>query len=89
MDEDDDTDIEVAEEVVAIEPIPWHNSDTAAAAFMFAASISEAASVHFRHLATLAMGQAVHEWHETDREELVDETIADISRLAETKESDG
>lgn len=89
MDEDDERETEVIEEVVAIEPVPWHNSDTAAAAFMFAAQMAEATSVHFRNLAMLAMGQSVHEWHTEDREEFVDETIADISRLAETKESDG
>ena len=89
MDEDDDREIEVVEEVAAVEPVPWHNSDTAAAAFMFASSMADATAQHFRYLAMLAMGQSVHEWHEADREEFVDETISDIASLAETKESDG
>lgn len=89
MDEDEDREIDTVEEVALVEPVPWHNSDTAAAAFMFAAQMAEATSQHFRNLAMLAMGQSVHEWHEEDREEFIDETINDISRLAETKESDG
>lgn len=88
MDEYDDNETEVVEEIV-IQPTPWHNSDTAAAAFFFAAQMAEAAATHFANLASLAMGQAVHEWHEQDREEMAAETIMDIAKLAQIKESDG
>jgi len=51
--------------------------------------MAEAAATHFANLASLAMGQSVHEWHQQDREEMAADTIMDIAKLAQTKESDG
>lgn len=84
MDDNEDYDDTVVEEVVEIDPIPWHNSDTAAAAFMFASQIAAASAQHFQHLAMLALGQSAHEWVQADRSEFADETVADILKLPET-----
>lgn len=83
MDDNEDFE-ETVEEVVEVDPIPWHNSDTAAAAFMFASQLAAASAQHFQNLAMLALGQSAHEWLQNDRTEFADETVADILKLPET-----
>ena len=86
MDEDEDfTDIDI-EEVRVVEATPWFNSDTVATSMLYAAQMAQAASEHFQNLALLALGQSAHEWVRQDREEFVDETASDISKLPEVKE---
>lgn len=84
--EDDDFDIldlpeEDAEEVVG--PTPWHNSDTAAVSFLFAAEIASAAAEHFRSLSRLALGQSAHEWFESDKREFIEDSLTTIDNLPE------
>ena len=87
--DDEDLSVEETENVALVEAVPWHNSDTVAASFAFAAQISAAAASHFQNLAFLALGQSAHEWAEDDREEFAEETVTDLMKLAETKETDG
>ena len=92
MDENDDFDTELeveVEQAVVVEATPWFNSDTVATSMMFASQVAQAAADHFQNLAFLALGQSAHEWVQKDREEFVDETASDISRLLEVKEQDG
>ena len=88
MDEDDEI-TEVIEEVVAIEPTPWFNSDTVATSMMYAADMARAAANHFQNLALLALGQSAHEWVLADRDEFAAETASDILKLPETGETNG
>ena len=84
MDEDADDIVEV-EEVAAVEPTPWYNSDTVATSMLFASQMAQAAADHFQNLALLALGQSAHEWVQKDREEFAEETAADILKLPETE----
>lgn len=89
MDEDD---IEILEEVDEVEEVPatpWHNSDTAAAAFRFAADIASAASDHFMALSKLALGQSAQEWDDMDKEEFIKDSIETIKKLPEGGDQDG
>lgn len=85
MDEDADDIIEEVEEVAAVEPTPWYNSDTVATSMLFASQMAQAAADHFQNLALLALGQSAHEWVQKDREEFAEETAADILKLPETE----
>lgn len=84
MDEEADDIVEV-EEVAAVEPTPWYNSDTVATSMLFASQMAQAAADHFQNLAQLALGQSAHEWVQKDREEFAEETAADILKLPETE----
>jgi hypothetical protein len=84
MDEEADDIVEV-EEVAAVEPTPWYNSDTVATSMLFASQMAQAAADHFQNLAQLALGQSAHEWVQRDREEFAEETAADILKLPETE----
>lgn len=84
MDEEADDIVEV-EEVAAVEPTPWYNSDTVATSMLFASQMAQAAADHFQNLALLALGQSAHEWVQKDREEFAEETAADILKLPETE----
>jgi len=55
MDEEADDIVEV-EEVAAVEPTPWYNSDTVATSMLFASQMAQAAADHFQNLAQLALG---------------------------------
>ncbi len=89
MDEDDIemifADIEEPEEIPAT---PWHNSDTAAAAFRFAADLASAAAQHFETLSKLALGQSAQEWLERDKQEFIEDSIDTIKNLPEGGEQD-
>jgi len=92
VDENDDFDTELeveVEQAVVVEATPWFNSDTVATSMMFASQVAQAAADHFQNLAFLALGQSAHEWVRADREEFVDETASDISRLLGVREQDG
>lgn len=87
--EDDDFDTldlpeDESEEVVS--PVPWHNSDTVAASFLFAANIAASAAEHFRLLSMLALGQSAHEWFEKDKQEFIEDSLATIDNLPESGE---
>ena len=84
MDEEADDIVEV-EEVAAVEPTPWYNSDTVATSMLFASQMAQAAADHFQNLAQLALGQSAHEWVQRDREEFAEENAADILKLPETE----
>ena len=84
MDEEADDIVEV-EEVAAVEPTSWYNSDTVATSMLFASQMAQAAADHFQNLAQLALGQSAHEWVQKDREEFAEETAADILKLPETE----
>lgn len=90
MDEDDIelilTEVDEVEEVPAT---PWHNSDTAATAFRFAADIASAAADHFIALSKLALGQSAQEWLDLDKQEFIDDSILTINKLPEGGESNG
>lgn len=86
MDENDEIIEIIEEEPVVVEATPWFNSDTVATSMLYAAQMAQAASEHFQNLALLALGQSAHEWVRQDREEFVDETASDISKLPEVKE---
>ena len=84
--EDDDFDIldipdGDIEEIVP--PVPWHNSDTVAASFLFAANIAASASEHFRLLSMLSLGQSAHEWFERDKREFIEDSLTTIDNLPE------
>lgn len=68
---------------VIVPATPWHNSDTVAASFMFAANMAAAAAHHFQSLGMLAMGQAAHEWAENEKVEFIEDTIGTIRGLIE------
>lgn len=72
------------EEELTVPAAPWHNSDTVAASFMFAANIAAAAAHHFQSLGYLAMGQAAHEWVENEKADFIEDTIGSIYGLKET-----
>jgi hypothetical protein len=86
VDENDEIIEIIEEEPVVVEATPWFNSDTVATSMLYAAQMAQAASEHFQNLALLALGQSAHEWVRQDREEFVDETASDISKLPEVKE---
>lgn len=73
----------MVEEAVLVEAVPWHNADTAAAMFQFAANQSQAVAGLFHMMSMLALGQSVHEWHQADRDEFVEDTVFTIEKLAE------
>lgn len=79
----EDNDIDETTEVVEIPATPWHNSDTVAATFTFAANMAAAASQHFAHLAYLAMGQSAQEWVEADKAEFIDDMSQFLGQLPE------
>jgi predicted trehalose synthase len=79
---------EVVEEIL-ISPTPWHNSDTVAVSFNFAAQIAQAAAQHFSNLAMLSLGQAAQEWDDNDRAEFEDGVTDLIAGLPEAGELDG
>lgn len=83
----EDSDID-ATEVVEIPATPWHNSDTVAATFTFAANMAAAASQHFAHLAFLAMGQSAQEWVESDKAEFIDDMSQFLGKLPEEGSDD-
>ena len=83
----EDSDID-ATEVVEIPATPWHNSDTVAAAFTFAANMAAAASQHFAHLAFLAMGQSAQEWVEADKAEFIEDMSQFLGGLPEEGSDD-
>lgn len=83
----EDSDIEITE-VVEIPPTPWHNSDTVATSFAFAANIAAAASQHFSHLAMLALGQSAQEWAENDRAEFIEDMSQLLNNLPEEDSGD-
>jgi len=70
-------------EAVEIPATPWHNSDTVAAGFAFAANIAAAAQQHFAHLAYLAMGQSAQEWVESDKAEFIEDMSQFLGGLPE------
>jgi hypothetical protein len=80
---------EATEDVFVIDAVPWHNGDTAAAMFQFAANQSLAAAALFQNMALLAIGQSTHEWHQDDREEFVEDAVSTIQKLIEGDGSDG
>ena len=80
-DEDDIIIIEESNQIVEIEPSPWHNSDTVAASFTFAAQIAQAAAVHFSNLSLLALGQSVREWHQQEKQDFAEEAGIEIHLL--------
>jgi hypothetical protein len=84
----DDNDVTEIVDVATTPAVPWHNSDTVAAAFTFAANIATAASEHFSHLANLATGQAAQEWVENDRAEFADDINTFIEKLPEEDADD-
>lgn len=79
----DDNDIDETTEVIEIAATPWHNSDTVAAAFAFAANMAAAASQHFAHLSYLAMGQSAQEWVEADKAEFINDVSQFLTKLPE------
>lgn len=83
MDEDDVIETVIEAEDSAVDPTPWHNSDTVSASFTFAAQIARAAADHFDNLSLLAMGQAAHEWAKDDKEEFIEESLTTIHNLPE------
>ena len=87
MDENDVTDDTVHE--VEVPAAPWHNSDTVAAAFAFAANIALSSAQHFAQLSKLALGQSGHEWAEDERTEFEEEITDFISKLPEGGAQDG
>lgn len=89
MDDDDFDSLDLPEEEVEeiVPPTPWHNSDTVAASFLFAANIAASAAEHFRLLSMLALGQSAHEWFERDKQEFIEDSLATIDNLPEGGES--
>jgi len=88
MDEEADDILEI-EEVAAVEPTPWYNSDTVATSMLFASQLAQAAADHFQNLAQLALGQSAHEWVQKDREEFIEDSILTINNLPEGGEVSG
>lgn len=86
---DDEETVDAAAEVAVIEAVPWHNADTAAAMFSFAALQAQAVAGLFQNMALLALGQSVHEWHAEDREQFAEETVDSILKLKEAGDVDG
>jgi hypothetical protein len=88
----DEDDIEMIfseiDEVEEVPATPWHNSDTAAAAFRFAADLATAAAQHFETLSKLALGQSAQEWLERDKQEFIEDSIDTIKNLPEGGEQD-
>ena len=78
-------DNELASEVDAVEipATPWHNSDTVAAGFAFAANMAAAAQQHFAHLAYLAMGQSAQEWVENEKADFIEDMSEFLGALPE------
>ncbi len=90
MDEDDDDlTIEITDEDEAdeVEPTPWHNSDTVAASFMFASHMAAAVSAHFANMSMIALGQAGHEWQQSERNQFVREAKIELDQIV--KRTDG
>ncbi len=89
--DDDDIEMILAEidEVEEVPATPWHNSDTAATAFRFAADIASAAADHFTALSKLALGQSAQEWADLDKQEFIEDSIETIKQLPEGGEQDG
>lgn len=81
----EDNDISTEVEAVEIPATPWHNSDTVAAAFTFAANMAAAASQHFAQLAYLAIGQSAQEWVETEKAEFIEDVTQFLGTLPEEK----
>lgn len=79
---------ETAEELL-IPPTPWHNSDTVAVSFNFAAQIAAAAAQHFSNLAMLSLGQSAQEWDDNDKADFEDGVTSLIAGIPEVGESDG
>jgi predicted trehalose synthase len=79
---------EVVEEIL-IPPTPWHNSDTVAVSFNFAAQIAQAAAQHFSNLAMLSLGQSAQEWDDNDRAEFENGISGLIAGLPEVGEENG
>lgn len=89
MSGDDEVEMTVEEMSAEIIPAtPWHNSDTVAASFMFAANMAAAASHHFQSLGMLALGQSAHEWAENDKVDFIEDTIGTIKGLVEGGDGD-
>jgi hypothetical protein len=87
--EDDMEEVETFDVVSVIGPSPWHNSDTVAASFAFAANIASAAAEHFGQLAMLALGQSLDEWRESERQKFLNETEDEITRILNDPETGG
>lgn len=68
----------------AIPAAPWHNSDTVAASFAFASSLASAAADYFTALSNLSQGQAMQEWAEDEKADLIEDTIGTIFGLRES-----
>ena len=83
-------DNELASEVDAVEipATPWHNSDTVAAGFAFAANMAAAAQQHFAHLAYLAMGQSAQEWVENEKADFIEDMSQFLGGLPEEGSGD-
>jgi hypothetical protein len=87
VDENDVTDDTVYE--VEVPAAPWHNSDTVAASFTFAANLALSAAQHFAQLSQLALGQSGHEWAEEERAGFEQEVTNFIAKLPEGGAQDG
>lgn len=83
MDDEDDIIIIVDDEpeIIEIDASPWHNSDTVAAGFTFAAQIAQAAAMHFSNLSMLALGQSAREWHQQEKQDFAQEAGVEIELL--------